>query len=504
MPLELNQNALAHARALIEKKQIDKDSAWELTPADENAILGDPPDYAKFALWHLGDETAETAETKGRYKYAFGKNEKVYRSALTAIRQRAGQQDAQPIFDAAGTLIDLIDNQTFAEIKNVQIFRPGMWHGRTYTNEDMDIIAANSNAMLPYFRAKLRWLPESYSVKINHGAQSPFLQHAALGMSARYYVKEVDGERRVFADFANVPDLLAEAIKHHFPDRSVEKYRYFLHPDTGAMLPDVVSSVAFLGAIPPEVKKLSDKYDVLFHADVTTPCDFFVWREQPQPYEERMTEEIKKKLRAMWEGGKAIEEAQAAYPDITPAEIKALFDEWAAAAMPLKKAEVEITTEKMQQFSEGDVNRMIEAANAKMREEFAAQIAQRDADVATAQAAQRKTELQAWYDAQKRDGLPAAFDTLQIVDFAVSLHQPRETFAEKPTVDHFRAIMTEVTNLLRVTRGEKAANAGMTTQNFGDERKQREQEYMKMNPSATTTDAMKAMAMKHPELYKEK
>lgn len=501
--MTLNSNAVANAQRLIKQGNVDLTSNWEITAADENAMLGDSPDFGEYAKWHLGTDADAAADTKARYAYPFGKAGKVYRSALTAIRQRAGQQDATSIFDAAGDLLALLDAEKYAEIKGVEIFRPGTWHGRVYSAEDMEIMAANSNAMLPYFRAKLRWSPESYSVKINHGAQSPFLQRAAMGMSARYYTKIVDGETRLFADFANVPDLLAKAVKYHFPERSVEKYRYFRHPDTGAIIPDVISAVAFLGAIPPEVKGLSDRYDVLFHDAVTTPCETFAWTEQPQRRGQIMTDEIKAKLRTMWEGGKTMQEAQAAFPDIAPAEIQVLFDEWASAAMP-KTVEIEIKKDEMQQFSERDVQRMIETANAKMRQDFAAQLAARDTAVAAAQAAQRKTELQAWYDAQKRDGLPAAFDTLQIVDFAASLHQPRETFAEKPTVDHFRAIMQEMTNQLRVTRGEKSANAGMTTQNFGDERKQREQEYMKMNPSATTTDAMKAMAMKHPELYKEK
>ena len=46
---------------------------------------------------------------KARYKYPFGKNGKVYRSAITAIRQRAGQQGDDDIFNAAGELIDMID-----------------------------------------------------------------------------------------------------------------------------------------------------------------------------------------------------------------------------------------------------------------------------------------------------------------------------------------------------------------------------------------------------------
>ena len=51
--------------------------------------------------------TAE--ETKDRYKFPFGKNDKVYRKGLTAIRQRAGQFGYTDVFEAAGNLIEIID-----------------------------------------------------------------------------------------------------------------------------------------------------------------------------------------------------------------------------------------------------------------------------------------------------------------------------------------------------------------------------------------------------------
>ena len=108
MALQLNPKAKAHARRLITEGQVDRDSPWSIDAKEENALLGDD-DWAQYGLWFLGLDEAENSDTKAHYRYPVGKASQVYRSALIAIRQRAGQQDAAGIFDAAGELIELID-----------------------------------------------------------------------------------------------------------------------------------------------------------------------------------------------------------------------------------------------------------------------------------------------------------------------------------------------------------------------------------------------------------
>ena len=108
MALQLNPKAKAHARRLITEGQVDRDSPWSMDAEEENALLNDD-DWAQYGLWFLGLDEAENSDTKAHYRYPVGKAGRVYRSALIAIRQRAGQQDAAGIFDAAGELIELID-----------------------------------------------------------------------------------------------------------------------------------------------------------------------------------------------------------------------------------------------------------------------------------------------------------------------------------------------------------------------------------------------------------
>lgn len=110
MVMQLNSLGRAHAATLISQGAYDATSDWSFSADDGNTLLGDGGDnWANYARWFLGEDTSADAQTKNRYGYPFGKGGKVYRSALTAIRQRAGQQNITSIFDAAGALIDAID-----------------------------------------------------------------------------------------------------------------------------------------------------------------------------------------------------------------------------------------------------------------------------------------------------------------------------------------------------------------------------------------------------------
>ncbi|SDO03960.1 hypothetical protein SAMN04488516_11727 [Desulfonauticus submarinus] len=120
--IKLNKQGYNHAKELIAKGKINKTDKWSFDAEDENKILGDPPDWKEYKKWFLAEETGQGEETKQRYKYPFGKNGKVYRSALIAIRQRAAQQKQDNIFEAAGKLLEQIDKedkkmQEFEEIK---------------------------------------------------------------------------------------------------------------------------------------------------------------------------------------------------------------------------------------------------------------------------------------------------------------------------------------------------------------------------------------------------
>ena len=113
---KLNGNGYDNASSLIEGDKIDKTSDWSFSTEDANALLGeDGDDWDNYSKWFLLINEDANEETKDRYKFPFGKDGKIYRSALTAIRQRAGQFGYDDVFDAAGKLIERIDEKEDAD-----------------------------------------------------------------------------------------------------------------------------------------------------------------------------------------------------------------------------------------------------------------------------------------------------------------------------------------------------------------------------------------------------
>ncbi len=111
MAVTLHTAGRAHARSLVDQGKVDEESAWDFTGEDGNSLLGDPPDWKGYASWFLGHDTAEDAETKAAWKYPFGKDGKLYRSAVRAIRTRASQQNETEISEAARALLDMLDER---------------------------------------------------------------------------------------------------------------------------------------------------------------------------------------------------------------------------------------------------------------------------------------------------------------------------------------------------------------------------------------------------------
>ena len=104
---KLNSKGYDNALALVKAGKVDTGD-WDFTAADGNELLGDD-DWGNYGKWFLGIDTGADSETKGYYGYPYGKNGKVYRKALIAVRQYAGRFNLTDIFEAAGKLLDIID-----------------------------------------------------------------------------------------------------------------------------------------------------------------------------------------------------------------------------------------------------------------------------------------------------------------------------------------------------------------------------------------------------------
>src|SRR5262252_5953123 len=61
---KLNRRAVSHAMALIKRGDVNRNTPWNFSAIDGDKLLGQPKDWGNFSDWHLGLETAATANTK--------------------------------------------------------------------------------------------------------------------------------------------------------------------------------------------------------------------------------------------------------------------------------------------------------------------------------------------------------------------------------------------------------------------------------------------------------
>jgi ATP-dependent protease ClpP protease subunit len=134
---KLNQKCVTNAKKLISTGNYDATSSWNMTPADEDKILGNPPDFKKYSLWHLGIDAGVNQDTKGAYSYPLGKDGKVFKRALVAIEGYATKNNETEIHDAAANLIQLIDTQE-ANKSNIKSYSVHIFERQIMTFNNLD------------------------------------------------------------------------------------------------------------------------------------------------------------------------------------------------------------------------------------------------------------------------------------------------------------------------------------------------------------------------------
>ncbi|MDQ6714734.1 MAG: hypothetical protein M3Z83_01325 [Actinomycetota bacterium] len=108
---DVNPEAVAHLRALVDKKQYVLDSEWGDVQPDadaQNAHL-ERHTWAEYAAWHLGLTEGASDETKARYAFVAGDFRRVHRSALIACVYRASQWRHKGVELAAHDLLQHLD-----------------------------------------------------------------------------------------------------------------------------------------------------------------------------------------------------------------------------------------------------------------------------------------------------------------------------------------------------------------------------------------------------------
>jgi hypothetical protein len=107
----LNDAAVTHAAALIEKRQYVLESDWgDVQPSadDQNAFLKNHS-WEEYAAWHLGLTEGANDETKARYAFVYGDLRRVHRSGLIACVYRAAEWWHKDVELAAHDLLQRLD-----------------------------------------------------------------------------------------------------------------------------------------------------------------------------------------------------------------------------------------------------------------------------------------------------------------------------------------------------------------------------------------------------------
>lgn len=108
----VNDEAVAHIRALIDKRQYVLDSDWGDVQPDaeaQNQFLS-THDWADYAHWHLGLTEGAIDGTKARYAFVAGDLRRVHRTALIACVYRASEWRHKDVELAAHDLLQHLDS----------------------------------------------------------------------------------------------------------------------------------------------------------------------------------------------------------------------------------------------------------------------------------------------------------------------------------------------------------------------------------------------------------
>ncbi len=108
---QVNQDAVAKARALIAARQYVLDSDWgEVQPhAEEGNDVLDRHGWEGYAAWHLALTVGANDGTKARYAFVYGDYRRVHRSGLIACVYRAAEWRHKQVELAAHDLLQELD-----------------------------------------------------------------------------------------------------------------------------------------------------------------------------------------------------------------------------------------------------------------------------------------------------------------------------------------------------------------------------------------------------------
>ena len=108
---EVNDQAVAYIRDLIDRRQYVLDSDWGDSQPNaemENTYL-ERHSWEEYARWHLGLTVGANDETKARYAFVVGDLRRVHRTGLIACVYRASEWRHKQVELAAHDLLQHLD-----------------------------------------------------------------------------------------------------------------------------------------------------------------------------------------------------------------------------------------------------------------------------------------------------------------------------------------------------------------------------------------------------------
>ncbi len=108
---DVNPDAVARCRDLIDAKQYVLDSDWGVAQPDaesQNSFL-EHHTWEEYGAWHLGLTEGANDETKARHAFVYGDFRRVHRTALIASVYRASEWRHKKVELAAHELLQRLD-----------------------------------------------------------------------------------------------------------------------------------------------------------------------------------------------------------------------------------------------------------------------------------------------------------------------------------------------------------------------------------------------------------
>lgn len=198
------------------------------------------------------------------------------------------------------------------EIKGVEIFKTGTWHGDEYTTKDLDHIVESFNEK--GFEAP---------VKLGHNNEQEKDGQPSFGWIGKVFREG----NKLLADLTDVPKRLGEAIKSkQYRQVSSEIIWNFKEG-----MPRVLRAVALLGADIPEVKGLAplDRADIAFNDEVDCRVYAIDIEEDDKKKKEEMEDEDELKKKEEERKKEELKNKDKEKKKMSDEKIKALEDELA-------------------------------------------------------------------------------------------------------------------------------------------------------------------------------